>query len=305
MSFIFQAKNYQIGTHPCHCRMFHIQLQERSVAEFLENVSEATEQHLTYVPFKRLVVASKLDSCLGEGFGERIRGIVNDRNTGGFTVSVTGSLTKDQQVALGTGVSHLVGIPNFDDMTNNYFAAFEVRDTDTSDSYLRQAYRQFTLHTDGTYVTEPTDWILMMKLDEEHAVGGESRLLHLDDWEDLGRFANDPLAAFAFDYKSPPSKNYAKTVKKTTFYTRDSKPCVCFIDQFVYPETIAQAQYLNELSASMERSGGTFALPLPVNHMVVLNNHFWLHGRAAFQKHPDLRRVMMRQRGYFRNGERA
>ena len=170
-----------------------------------------------------------------------------------------------------------------------------------SESFWRQASRTFTLHTDGTYVKEATDWILMMKMEERHAVDGESRLLHLDDWEDLRRFSLDPLASHPFTYRSPPSKNYPVTLQKTTFYEKFGGPCMCFIDQFVYPETLEQARYLRDLSASMEASPAVLSLPLPVDHLIVLNNHFWLHGRAAFAKNPKLHRVLMRQRGYFRD----
>jgi protein CsiD len=37
----------------------------------------------------------------------------------------------------------------------------------------------------------------MMKFAEKNARGGESRLMHLDDWEDFDRFANDPLGTTA------------------------------------------------------------------------------------------------------------
>ena len=40
-----------------------------------------------------------------------------------------------------------------------YYARFLVKHTDTSDSYLRQAYRLFTMHTDGALVSEATDWL--------------------------------------------------------------------------------------------------------------------------------------------------
>jgi protein CsiD len=303
MSFLFRGSHFSIEPHACHQRLLHIVLDKKALAQFFDVVHDLNQERLSYVPYLRLMAAGALDSAAGEGFSDRIQAIVGHREIGGFTLSADTRMTTDQKVALGTAVSHLIGIPNFDDMTQDFYAIFEVRDTDTSDSYLRQAYRLFTLHTDGTYVQEPTDWILMMKLGEEHAVGGESRLLHLDDWEDLSRFAQDPLGSYAFDYKSPPSKNYSKTVKKTTFYERNEKPCVCFIDQFVYPETVEEARYLNDLSASMEASAGTKEVPLPPDHLVVLNNHFWLHGRAAFEKHPALRRMIMRQRGYFRTGE--
>lgn len=76
--------------------------------------------------------------------------------------------------------------------------------------------------------------------------------------------------------------------------------CACFIDQFVYPDTIEQARYLRDLSESFEASESVVSLPLPPGELVVLNNHFWLHGREPFKKNPDLHRVLMRQRGYFR-----
>ena len=39
------------------------------------------------------------------------------------------------------------------------------------------------LHTDGTYVKEVTDWLLMAKINEQNVEGGETAMLHLDDWE--------------------------------------------------------------------------------------------------------------------------
>ena len=287
--------------HPLHHRMFQITLDEEAVDPFFEAVSELNEQRLTYVPFLRSFAAECLQEAVGPTFGQRLLDIIQDRESGAFVLRTANPLESiDQQVVLGTAISHLIGLPNFDDMTNNFYACFTVKDTDESDSYLRQAYRTFTLHTDGTYVKEPTDWILMMKMAERNAVGGESRLLHLDDWEELDKFTNHPLASTPLSYKSPPSKNYPVTLQKPTFYEQDGKPCACFIDQFVYPDTLEQARYLKELCESWEASSAVLNLPLPTDQLVVLNNHFWLHGRAAFEKHPELHRVMMRQRGYFR-----
>ena len=72
-----------------------------------------------------------------------------------------------------------------------------------------------------------------------------------------------------------------------------------FIDQFVQPRSREEAVYLHDLSASMEASLGTREVPLLIGELVVLNNYFWLHGRAPFQKNPELRRELMRQRGTF------
>ncbi|HAF52398.1 MAG TPA: carbon starvation induced protein, partial [Leclercia adecarboxylata] len=40
------------------------------------------------------------------------------------------------------------------------------------------------------------------------------------------------------------------------------------------------------------------SIPVPVGKFLLINNMFWLHGRDRFTPHPDLRRELMRQRGY-------
>jgi protein CsiD len=53
------------------------------------------------------------------------------------------------------------------------------------------------------------------------------------------------------------------------------------------------------MSNSMETSSATKEISLPVGELIVANNYFWLHGRAPFEKHPELHRELMRQRGTF------
>ena len=50
------------------------------------------------------------------------------------------------------------------------------------------------LHTDGTYVDEKTDWLIMSKLEEKNVKGGETAVLHLDDLENLNELFKDPVA---------------------------------------------------------------------------------------------------------------
>lgn len=300
--FVKKTAGYEVKPHPQSNRLFHITVNKEAIAKFLAAVEEKniSVQSLEYTPYQRLIVSSLLQDFVGEDLGETLRGIVHDRETGGFTLGLEGvTENTDEYVIFATAITHLLGQPNFDAMSGKYYARFTVKDTDNSDSYLRQAYRLFTLHTDGTFVDEPTDWLLMMKMIEENARGGESRLLHLDDWKELDKFSNNPLGSHKFLYKAPPSKNVSQEVNRATFFKKNDKPCICFIDQFVYPETIDQAKYLEELSASMESDESVIELELPVGDLVVVNNLFWLHGRAAFEKDPNLNRELMRQRGRF------
>lgn len=300
MTFVQKHPGFEIIPHPDHLRLYHIVLDNGLLQTFFSSIREVNPQTLEYVPYMRLVLAGKMLDLFGTSLGEAIRGILHDRHSGGFTIGVQEqTMDPEDYVKFGTAVSHLAGIPNFDAMTGTYYARFSVKDTDNSDSYLRQAYRLFTLHTDGTYVDEVTDWLLMMKFEERNAIGGESRILHLDDWEELERFYNHPLASYPFTYKSPPSKNASITLKQKTFFKHNNGICICFIDQFAHPETIEQAVYLQEMSNSLENSPATIALPLPVGQLIMLNNTFWMHGRAPFEKHPELYRELMRQRGSF------
>ena len=73
-------------------------------------------------------------------------------------------------------------------MSGKFYARFSVKNDDTSDSYLRQAHRRMELHNDGTYVKEITDWVIMQKMLEANVDGGDSLLLHVDDWQDLDKF---------------------------------------------------------------------------------------------------------------------
>jgi protein CsiD len=300
--FEVKTEKYEVKVHPQSNRMYHIVLSKEAIEGFLEAVKQVdySVQHLEYTPYARLIVSSLLLEQVGEEFGEILRGIVHDRESGGFTIGLEGvSQDTDEYVIFSTAISYLLGSSNFDSMSGKYYARFTVNHTDNSDSYLRQAYRLFTLHTDGTFVDEPTDWLLMMKMVEVNARGGESRLLHLDDWKDLDKYASHPLANHKFTYKAPSSKNIDQEVQRLTFFNYNNKPGVCFIDQFVYPETIEEATYLRDLSQSMENDDSVIELELPVGDLVVVNNIFWLHGRAAFEVNPNLNRELLRQRGRF------
>ena len=88
-------------------------------------------------------------------------------------------------------------------MTNKYYARFYVKHQDASDSYLRKAYTNLDLHTDGTYVKEKTDWLIMTKMEEQGVSGGESVILHLDDWEHLDELSKNPVGQHFYSLEIP------------------------------------------------------------------------------------------------------
>ena len=296
-----RSPDYRVEVHPQHSRIRRIVLSDEAIDRIVDVCTGHSVLNLEYTPFARLVLAGQVSEVLGEPFVQLLRQVLHDRATGGLTLGLQGRSTDTELfVVFATAIVHLIGIPNFDAMTGKYYARFIVQHEDSSDSYLRKAYRKLYLHTDGTYVKEITDWLLMMKMAERNANGGRSRLLHLDDWEELDRYSQHPLAAHPLTYKAPPSKNVDVEVKRQTFSPDEKgRPCLCFIDQFVYPETREQGAWLSNMLNSMESSSATKAILLPVGEFVMLNNRFWAHGREAFEPDPGLFRELMRLRGYF------
>ena len=194
----------------------------------------------------------------------------------------------------------MVGIPNFDSMTGKYYARFTVKHEDASDSYLRKAYNNLDLHTDGTYVKEKTDWLIMTKLEETNVLGGESVILHLDDWEYLNDLYNDPVGKENFIWGSPKSKNIGYKVEHPVFSEDvNGKPVISYIDQFPEPKNMNQGLFLQKLSDALEESKNKIQFPLAVGSTIFSNNYFWLHGRRPFKEHTGLSRELLRIRGIF------
>ena len=158
------------------------------------------------------------------------------------------------------------------------------------------------LHTDGTYVDETTDWILMSKLEEKNVKGGETTLLHLDDWEHCDELFKDSVGREDFIWGSPKSKKIDYKVKHPVF-SEDEKgrPVISYIDQFPEPKNMKQGNFLQKLSDALEESNNKVITKLSVGSTIIANNYFWLHGRKPFKENKNLSRELLRIRGSFFN----
>jgi protein CsiD len=141
----------------------------------------------------------------------------------------------------------------------------------------------------------------MQKIIESNVEGGESLLLHLDDWTDLQKFYEHPLAKENLQWGSPSSKNVDYKTTHPIFLDEDEngKPMMSYIDQFVEPKNMEQGLYLYELGESLESDSATYSVKLNEGSMLIINNYFWLHGRDKFTANKNLHRELLRQRGVF------
>ncbi|MBT5213429.1 MAG: carbon starvation induced protein CsiD, partial [Pelagibacteraceae bacterium] len=153
---------------------------------------------------------------------------------------------------------------------------------------------------DGTYVKEVTDWLLMTKINEQNVQGGETAMLHLDDWEHCDDLYNDPIGRQNFTWGSPKSKNVDYKVEHPVFSSDENgKPKISYIDQFPEPKNMDQGNFLQKLSDALEESKSKTIIKLPVGSSIIANNCFWLHGRQPFVENKSLLRELLRIRGKF------
>ena len=290
-------------------RLKVIKLSKGTAENFKDALKKFNVQAIEYKPFLRFHIANTLNELTHNKLGAVLLDNLHNRLTGAILLECAGASEDDTKsedfidfnILLSTAVSHLIGMPNLDSMSGKFYARFSVKNDDKSDSYLRQAYRRMELHNDGTYVQEKTDWVIMQKIIESNVEGGESLLLHLDDWTDLQKFYEHPLAKENLQRSSPSSKNVNYKTTHPIFLDEDEdgKPIMSYIDQFVEPKNMEQGLYLYELGESLENDSATYSVKLNEGSMLIINNYFWLHGRDKFTANKNLHRELLRQRGVF------
>jgi protein CsiD len=294
---------FNVSNHLSSNRIINIQIKDDVLDKLSEKFSRFDLTAIEYKPFTRFTVAKYLDDLTDNELSKYLNDILRDRKTGCFIISpekITNKTDDIFLVKLSTAISHLIGTPNHDSMAGKFYARFHVKHEDKSDSYLRKAYINMDLHTDGTYVKDITDWLMMTKIEEKNVKGGESVMLHLDDWEHCKELFNDPIGRENFTWSSPKSKNVDYKVEHPVFF-EDNKglPQISYIDQFPEPKNMKQGQFLQKLSDSLESSKMKAIFKLPVGSSIVANNYFWLHGRKLFKENKNLSRELMRIRGSF------
>jgi len=298
-----KINGFEISEQERSKRIINIKIEDEILEKLIFPFNKFNITALEYKPFTRFTLAKSLDDLTSNELSKLMNKILRDRETGCFIIgpkNISSKIDDIFLVKLSTAISHLIGIPNHDSMVGKYYARFFVKHEDKSDSYLRKAYINMDLHTDGTYVKEVTDWLLMSKLEEKNVKGGETTMLHLDDWEHCKNLFDDLVGRQNFFWGSPKSKNIDYKVEHPIFSTDSKgKPQISYIDQFPEPKNMEQGTFLQKLSDGLEESKNKVTVKLSKSSSIIANNHFWLHGRRPFKENKDLSRELLRIRGKF------
>ena len=294
---------FNISENKISKKIIDIKIEDEILDKLIFPFNKFDITALEYKPFTRFTIAKSLDDLTLNKLGVLMNSIIRDRNTGCFIIGpnkINHKIDNNFLVKLSTSISHLIGNPNHDSMTGKYYARFHIKHEDKSDSYLRKAYINMDLHTDGTYVNEKTDWLLMTKFQEKNVTGGETSLLHLDDWEHCEDLFKEPIGKENFIWSSPKSKNVTYKVEHPVFSSdKEGRSQISYIDQFPEPKNMAQGNFLQKLSDGLEESKNKVTTKLAAGSTIIANNYFWLHGRRPFVKNKELSREVLRIRGKF------
>ncbi|PLU87150.1 MULTISPECIES: carbon starvation induced protein CsiD [Pseudomonas] len=288
-------------------RIKHYEFSGEQVRNFIQRGESTTVNDLHFVPYKRYVLAGFLLEELGEGVIEDFKSCLQDYDTGCAILKFGSALSREDSIKVATAVSHLIAEPSIQGPDGGYYGISRIIDDNNPTFKLLYPYADFSLHSDGVFADNPVDWLMMMKLHERNVVGGCSRLLHMADWEDYEHFHNDPdnqiirHGLLAKDGRYDVFRKFSSLEPGLSriLYKQAGRRQVKFVDQYVIPSTIAQACFIARFQAALEASRHVEEVALAPGSMIVLNNHFWMHGRSAFERHPQLEREQLRQYGVF------
>ena len=146
----------KIEDHKESNRIQIIHIKEEALDKLIFPFNKYNITSLEYKPFTRFTLAKSLDKVFENKLSLNLLEILKSRKTGTVIIQPemnNKKIDKDFLVKLSTGLAYLVGIPNFDSMSDKYYARFYIKHQDSSDSYLRKAY---TNSVSYTHLTLPT-----------------------------------------------------------------------------------------------------------------------------------------------------
>jgi len=283
-------------------RIFSLDISSNLVENFLTDVSDISIRDLDHIPYKRFLLAKRFEDLINIRY--ILKDTLTDFKKGAVSIDFNQKKTCwDDCIKISTAISHLLGVPDLDPLSGKYYATFTVQHAEASLPHILRPYEDFKMHTDGAYLKQTPDWIFFMKMEENEAVGGESKLLHVDDWEEFIKYYSHSLQQRQFKFIAPPSDRAPicsqEEVTSQLLKADQESKSIRFVDRFIRPCEIEEAEFIFDMQNSLENSKSVREVKIGIGNMLVLNNHYWLHGRKQFDCNNALQRTLMRQRGCF------
>lgn len=284
-------------------RVYQLNLDNDRVLQYLDKVKNISIKDIEYIPYFRFLIARDFEFIFE--IKNLLLDALTDYGTGAVLINCN-QQSEDCYIKISTAIAYLLGLPDTDPLSGKHYAIFTVKHTDVQVPNLLRPYEKFKLHTDGAYLQQVPDWIFFMKIMEISTYGGQSRLLHINDWKEFSYFythkMNKKFKFFASPETKASNSRYSNNTDKNNVLAsllslEKERKSIRFVDRFIHPQTLEEAEYIYQMQQSLENSTNILELDIPVGSILLINNHRWLHGRMQFEPDTRLSRTLMRQRG--------
>ena len=117
-----KISGFEISSHERSNRIIKIKIQDEIIDKLIFPFHKFDITALEYKPFTRFILAKSLDDLTLNKLSEFISTILKDRDTGCFIIETKNNKKIDDAflVKLSTAITHLIGLPNYDSMTEKY-----------------------------------------------------------------------------------------------------------------------------------------------------------------------------------------
>ncbi|HBJ33640.1 MAG TPA: hypothetical protein DDZ51_02535 [Planctomycetaceae bacterium] len=277
-------------------RIQTIDLPVGAVRAFLE----LTKQFPT-MQLRRRTVQSALRSSilatLGELLGQQVCNAVLDPDRGAvmlrsnLTIADVDSETVGRLVC---GLATLFGTPYSHWNRGSAIFRNQLNAKTPADRTLRRANWPDPLHTDTMNSQgQGEDYCVFGCVRRDHCKGGESQLLHVDDWPNRKRHLDSPFAWENHTMVLGDTALEGQSMRRPIFTKRDDRIEMCWSPRNIRANSRENQKWLDQVRDSLAATPRTFQRTLYPGEILIFDNKRWLHGRSPIESNAKLDRLLL------------
>lgn len=258
----------------------------------------------------QLRLRDQFAECFGKECLPALKEVIRNRQHGAVVCSslsagreASSTLVEAVLVALSVGIGRPYAAPG----SGRCIVQNELVDPTRDDGSGRSPYRHDPLHTDGHgFDSVSEDYIGIACVDRFCCHGGESVLMHIDDWSACEKFRKAAVdVRFRFEIPDPSRPTVKHASERPLFYSAEGEEGLRmnYLPGYMHPASEYQRELLQQLrvslKASMDDSRVASRFLLECGDFYCVDNGFWLHGRMPLEPDAALYRRLLQMRGCY------
>jgi glutarate dioxygenase len=284
-------------------RVEEMRLAPGVAEEFAAATLAVSLAEVEFSPLIRFQLTEKLMHLAGDDFRQSLISTLQDYERGAVLLDYRDAyenMNVDSIIKLLTAVTYAFGTCNHDHVSGTYYYKFTLTGEKIFKTPLNNPFKDMHIHTDGCFSHGFSDFVLMAKFEESGTEGGESKVLHIQDLDELESILQSPLAWRKYLFKGHAAHNLTQGYYRQLFWKADNTIRLNLNNATVSPRDLEEARFLSELHQKIDDA--SHLTTLASGQCLILNNTFWTHGRGKFTKISEQSvRTLLRMRGSFQS----